>query len=116
MMEKLSGKTTLLGLIGSPVSHSMSPAMYNYSFERLGIDACYLAFDVNNAFGLVCVIQRNGVVIKRGNRNFFSFFFICTIGSLVKSKCVAVAFKGNGVVAENSFVKSDETVGFTNDA
>ncbi|MBQ4293656.1 MAG: shikimate dehydrogenase [Lachnospiraceae bacterium] len=46
MSDRLSGKTGLLALIGSPVSHSMSPAMYNYSFERLGIDACYLAFDV----------------------------------------------------------------------
>ena len=33
-------------LIGSPVGHSGSPAMYNYSFDRLGINAAYLAYDV----------------------------------------------------------------------
>lgn len=46
MLESVSGKTKLYGLIGSPVGHSGSPAMYNYGFEQLGIDAVYLAFDV----------------------------------------------------------------------
>ncbi|BBM19114.1 shikimate dehydrogenase [Enterococcus avium] len=46
MLEGVSGKTQLYGLIGSPVGHSGSPAMYNYGFEQLGIDAVYLAFDV----------------------------------------------------------------------
>lgn len=36
----------MLCLIGSPVGHSGSPAMYNYSFEKLGIDYAYLAFDI----------------------------------------------------------------------
>ena len=46
-MEKwITGSTGLLGLIGSPVSHSGSPAMYNYSFRELGLDYAYLAFDV----------------------------------------------------------------------
>lgn len=42
---EISGKTQLLGLIGSPVGHSGSPAMYNYSFELLAMDYKYLAFD-----------------------------------------------------------------------
>ena len=46
MEKRISGKTSLLGLIGSPVGHSGSPAMYNYSFEALGLDYAYLAFDV----------------------------------------------------------------------
>jgi shikimate dehydrogenase len=47
MERRISGTTTLLGLIGTPVGHSGSPAMYNYSFEKLGIDYAYLAFDIN---------------------------------------------------------------------
>ena len=43
---EISGKTGLLGLIGSPVGHSGSPAMYNYSFEILDLDYRYLAFDI----------------------------------------------------------------------
>lgn len=47
MMEKrISGHTKLLALIGSPVGHSGSPAMYNYCFEKLGLDYAYVAFDV----------------------------------------------------------------------
>ena len=46
MESRISGHTQLYALIGSPVGHSGSPAMYNYSFDKLGIDAAYLAFDV----------------------------------------------------------------------
>ena len=46
MERRINGHTRLYALIGSPVGHSGSPAMYNYSFEKLGIDAAYLAFDV----------------------------------------------------------------------
>ena len=47
MEKRINGHTRLYALIGSPVGHSGSPAMQNYSFEKLGIDAAYLAFDVN---------------------------------------------------------------------
>ncbi|WPC44473.1 shikimate dehydrogenase [Clostridium sp. JS66] len=47
-MEKtISGTTALYSLIGTPVGHSGSPAMYNYSFQKLGIDSAYLAFDIS---------------------------------------------------------------------
>jgi len=46
MDKRISGRTGLMGLIGSPVGHSGSPAMYNYSFEKLGLDYAYLAFDI----------------------------------------------------------------------
>lgn len=43
---RITGHTGLLALIGSPVGHSGSPAMYNYSFEKLGLDYAYVAFDI----------------------------------------------------------------------
>lgn len=46
MEKRISGHTGLLALIGSPVGHSGSPAMYNYSFEKLGLDYAYVAFDI----------------------------------------------------------------------
>ena len=36
MEERISGHTGLLALIGSPVGHSGSPAMYNYSLQSWG--------------------------------------------------------------------------------
>lgn len=47
MEKRITGKTKLLALIGSPVDHSGSPAMYNYCFEKLGYDCAYVAFDVS---------------------------------------------------------------------
>ncbi len=42
----IDGHTRLLGLIGTPVGHSKSPAMYNYCFDKYGLNCAYLAFDV----------------------------------------------------------------------
>ena len=36
----------MICLLGSPVAHSMSPAMHNEAFTELGLDYRYLAFDV----------------------------------------------------------------------
>lgn len=47
MEKRISGTTGLYCLIGTPVGHSGSPAMYNYSFEKLGIDSAYVAFDIS---------------------------------------------------------------------
>ncbi len=44
---EISGKTKLFGLIGFPVEHSKSPAMYNYCFEKWNLDYKYLAFEVD---------------------------------------------------------------------
>ena len=46
MEARITGHTGLLALIGSPVGHSGSPAMYNYSFEKLGLDYVYVALDI----------------------------------------------------------------------
>jgi len=43
---KISGKTKVMGLIGYPVEHSLSPAMHNAVFKHLKLDCCYVAFPV----------------------------------------------------------------------
>ncbi len=45
-MKEITGHTRLTGLLGSPVSHSISPMMHNEAFRQLGLDFVYLAFDV----------------------------------------------------------------------
>lgn len=37
----------IYGIIGDPVAHSLSPVMHNAAFEKLGMDAVYLAFRVS---------------------------------------------------------------------
>jgi shikimate dehydrogenase len=46
MSARISGKTKLVGIIGWPVAHSMSPAMHNAAFAALGLDWCYVALPV----------------------------------------------------------------------
>lgn len=43
---RISGKTRILGLIGYPVEHSLSPSMHNAAFDHLGLDYCYVTFPV----------------------------------------------------------------------
>ena len=47
MKKDITGHTRLICLLGDPVSHSISPAMHNLSFETLGLDYVYLAFQTN---------------------------------------------------------------------
>jgi len=48
-MEKMIDVTTsLLGLIGNPVVHSLGPVMHNRAFAAIGYNAVYLAFKVTD--------------------------------------------------------------------
>lgn len=42
----INGRTTVVGLIGWPVGHSVSPAMQNAAFTALGLDWCYVPLPV----------------------------------------------------------------------
>jgi shikimate dehydrogenase len=42
----ISGKTKVVGLLGWPVEHSLSPAMHNAAFRHLDMDYCYVTFPV----------------------------------------------------------------------
>lgn len=65
MEKRISGHTGLMGLFGTPVGHSGSPAMYNFSFQHDGLDYAYLAFDVNvdqmpKTFETIKLLQMRG--------------------------------------------------------
>ena len=42
----IKGTTKILGVIGHPIAHSLSPAMHNAAISHLGVDFVYLAFPV----------------------------------------------------------------------
>ena len=42
-MTTITGKTNLVGLLGQPVNHSLSPVMHNAAYEEMGLDWCYVA-------------------------------------------------------------------------
>ena len=45
-MRSITGKTKLLGIIGDPVEHSLSPVMHNAAIANLGLDYIYVPFPV----------------------------------------------------------------------
>ncbi len=50
--QAITSRTRVLGVIGDPIEHSLSPLMHNYVLERLGLDYRYVAFHVQKDYGL----------------------------------------------------------------
>ena len=48
-MQLITGQTKLLGIIGNPVEHSLSPVMHNAAIAHLGLDYIYVPFPVKQA-------------------------------------------------------------------
>ena len=46
MTNLITGKTKLLGVIGHPVEHSLSPVMHNAALTHLGLDYVYIPFPI----------------------------------------------------------------------
>ncbi|MDK2901453.1 MAG: shikimate dehydrogenase [Thermosediminibacterales bacterium] len=46
MNHNIMGTTKVVGIIGWPVEHSLSPVMHNNAFSYLGLDYCYVPFPV----------------------------------------------------------------------
>ena len=42
----ITTQTQWCGIIGNPVEHSLSPAIHNAAFQKMGLDLVYLAFRV----------------------------------------------------------------------
>jgi shikimate dehydrogenase len=42
----IGGRTRVAGIIGSPIAHSLSPAMHNAAYAACGLDWVFLAFEV----------------------------------------------------------------------
>ncbi len=55
----INAETHLYGIIGNPVNHSLSPLIHNTLFQRLKINAVYMAFEVEkNSLGLAFEAMR----------------------------------------------------------
>jgi len=60
----VTGKTTIIGVIGDPIAHSLSPAMHNAAIEALGLDWCYVAFRVSSDRVREAVVGVRGLNIR----------------------------------------------------
>lgn len=57
---EINARTQLCGLLGNPVEHSLSPAIHNAAFQKLGLNFVYLAFKVEDLDGAVRGIRALG--------------------------------------------------------
>jgi len=57
----IDAQTQLYGVIGNPVRHSLSPVIHNGAFQRMGLNAAYLAFEVQNLGEAVRGIKGLGI-------------------------------------------------------
>jgi 3-dehydroquinate dehydratase/shikimate dehydrogenase len=48
-VHKLNHETEIMGLVGFPVSHSLSPRIHNAAFDALNVNAVYIPFEVREA-------------------------------------------------------------------
>jgi len=48
-INKVSGKTKVIALIGNPIQHSISPQLHNIINQKLGVDLIYVPFKVNKS-------------------------------------------------------------------
>lgn len=65
MTHTISGQTSLVGVLGDPVRHSLSPVMHNAALRALGLDWIYLALPVA-APDLVTVVRGLEAIGCRG--------------------------------------------------
>lgn len=61
----MTGSTRLLGIIGDPVDHSLSPVMHNAALAELGLDYAYVPFPVQ-AGNLAVAVQGLAAVGVQG--------------------------------------------------
>lgn len=47
-IDQINERTSIMGLVGSPVSHSLSPQMHNAAFAARGLDAVYIPFETRD--------------------------------------------------------------------
>jgi len=53
----ITGATAVYGIIGDPLTHSLSPVFWNAAFRELGLNAVYIPFPVSRAEGLPSAVN-----------------------------------------------------------
>ena len=56
--DRISAKTTVYGVIGDPIGHSLSPDLHNAGFQARKVDAVFLPFLVRDLRDFLSVIER----------------------------------------------------------
>ncbi|MBU4262288.1 MAG: shikimate dehydrogenase [Proteobacteria bacterium] len=58
---QINGRTVIHGIMGNPVSHSLSPAMHNSAFAALDLNAAYVPFPVSDVAAAMAGFRALGI-------------------------------------------------------
>lgn len=61
-MTGFTANTKLAGILGHPVSHSLSPKLHGFLAEKTGVDLAYLTFDIKESDQLSGVFKAAGAM------------------------------------------------------
>jgi shikimate dehydrogenase len=117
----ISGKTTITGIFGYPIEHTLSPAMQNAAFEAAGLDYCYIPFLVHpdelenavkairsmNIRGINITVPHKEKVIPFIDQIHEEALFIGAVNTIVNTDDRLIGFNTDG----RGFMKSLEESG-----
>ncbi|MFC1551378.1 shikimate dehydrogenase [Candidatus Latescibacterota bacterium] len=104
----ISGKTSVFGVIGDPIAHTMSPLMHNRAISVMGIDAVYVPFHVRPDFLPFAIKSIISLGIK--GMNITVPYKTEAIKHLDNLSDVAVAVGAvNTIINDNSVLTGDNT-------
>jgi shikimate dehydrogenase len=104
----VSGKTSVFGVIGDPIAHTLSPLMHNRAISEMGIDAVYVPFHVEPEFFPFAVKSIISLGIK--GMNITVPYKTEAIKHLDKLSDVAIAVGAvNTIINDNSVLIGDNT-------
>lgn len=109
-MKQITGHTRLTGLLGSPVSHSISPMMHNESFRQLGLDYVYLAFDVGTENLKTTVDGMRAMNVRGFNLTMPNKNLMCELCDAL-SPAAEIIGAVNTVVNDNGYLTGHNTDG-----
>lgn len=61
LVYQITASSDVYCVIGNPVKHSKSPIIHNFVFQRMGIDAVYVAFEVKELKNFFLFVKDSGI-------------------------------------------------------
>lgn len=107
-MPPISGTTRLAGVIGTPIRHSLSPAIFNAAFTATDLDWAYLAFDVAagdapRALDAMRVFDMGGLSVTMPHKDSVAASVdACTPEAAALRAVNCVVATGDGLLGENT--------------
>lgn len=116
----ISGKTRICGVIGDPISHSLSPTIQNSAFCHLGLNVIYLAFQIKaeelrnfihcmrsiGSLGLNVTMPHKAEIISHIDEVDSTAKFLNSVNTIVNKKGKFCGFSTDGIGAVDALQKN----------